>query len=275
VVIGRTPVVRLSSAFFDWNIFAGYVIILLALSLSMLAGRTIRQGHKFRLLLYACLAAFILFFTFSRSCWIGMFFSLLLLAYAWFPLLKKRKVALVLGGIALLLVLGVVTSAGPLAYIQQRLAMTFEGDASIHKHTIYAQAAMEMFRRCPVFGVGLHNFSTYYTAHFDPNDFGSTAHSAYLSFFAETGLAGALANLCLIFFVLIMTWRASRNLSISQPAYAWVTGLGAAYIGLLAASSFYLFYNQVYLWVLVGLIAAACRISQREDSEHTSGKSTA
>ncbi|HEQ60789.1 MAG TPA: hypothetical protein ENN74_04180 [Firmicutes bacterium] len=144
------------------------------------------------------------------------------------------------------------------------MAILFRGDLSARQHLVYARAALEMFRRSPALGIGLHNYSNYYACYFDPEDLGSTAHSAFLSFFAETGLLGAAANLALMGIVLAALWRIIRRSRPEEPAYARAVGLAAAYVGLITSSLFYLFYNQVYLWVLVGLILALERASRNE-----------
>ena len=260
-------IIRLSSTFFDWNIFAGFILLVLCVAGSDLARRIYLALPRRRSVLYVGLALFVLLFSFSRSSWIGACVAAVVLGAAWRPLLRGRKTRLVLAATALLFVLGLATAVGPFGAVRRRMAMMFEGDASIYKHTIYAQAALEMFRRSPALGVGLHNFSNYYTHHFDPNDFGSTAHSAYLSFFAETGLFGAVANGVLILLVLQALWRTLRRHRPEDAPYAWAAGLGAAYVGLLASSFFYLFYNQVYLWVLAGLIVAIDRASDSPAEE--------
>ena len=259
------PIVRLSSTFFDWNIFAAYVLLLLSISLSELLWRA-GKNLSLRKELYSIgLTLFILFFTFSRSSWIGMCVLFIILGIGWRSALRKRKnIRRALIVMILVFVVGLSTSIGPFGYVRKRMVMMFEGDASIYKHTIYAQAALEMFRRSPALGIGLHNFSTYYTNHFDPNDFGTTSHSAYLSFFAETGLIGGTANLVLIFMILSTIWRVAQKHSPEDTTYAWILGLGAAYIGLLVSSFFYLFYNQVFLWVLVGLIVSIGRLNQTD-----------
>lgn len=260
VVMGGRSVVRLSSTFFDWNIFAAFVVLMLCLSLSQLAWRLVRAKPLRREAFRAALGTFILFFTFSRSSWIGMIVALAVLTLAWRRFFRGGKVRLAMSLVVTILILGIWSGWGPFGYVRSRIEMMFEGDASIYKHTIYAQAALEMFRRAPALGVGQHNFSAYYTAHFDPNDFGTTAHSAYLTFFAETGLLGGVANLVLILLVLRSAARSLRRYSPEDVEYAWMAGLGAAYAGMLASSFFYLFYNQVYLWITVGLIGAIERL---------------
>ena len=260
VVMSGRPVVRLSSTFFDWNIFAAFVVLLISLGLSRLAWKTHSKMPIRREILHALLGSSILFFTFSRSSWIGMCIALVILGYGWRQTLNRKSLRISMIVFLLIIGIGFWTAVGPFGYIQKRMAMMFEGDASIYKHTIYAQAALEMFRRSPALGVGLHNFSNYYTHHFDPNDFGATAHSAYLSFFAETGIVGGTAHLVLILFVIGMLWRNLRRLDPSDWRYGWLVGLGAAYMGMLASSFFYFFYNQVYLWIVIAIIAAIDRL---------------
>jgi len=262
VLPGGSSLVRLSSTFFDWNIFAGFLVLVLSLSLSHLGWRAHTGRPLGWAFLYSALGLFLLVFTFSRSGWMGLCAALLVLAAGWALRRRAWKLRLALSTGVLLFLIAVGTSLGPFGAIHSRVAILFSGDLSARQHSLYAEAALEMFRRCPALGVGLHNYGEYYTRHFDPQDFGSTAHSAFLSFFAETGLLGATANLALILLVFSMLWAVVRRRRLEEPAYGWAVGLGAAYAGLLTSSLFYLFYNQVYLWVLVGLIAALHRVCE-------------
>ncbi len=258
-------IVRLSSTFYDWNIFAAYVVLLLCVGLSIGIRRLYLGRPSGRMWAYVLLGVFTLFFSFSRSNWIGMLVALVALAAGWAPFFRNRRAQIGSVMILILLVGGFATSVGPFGAIRDRMEMTFQGDASIYKHAVYAQAALEMFRRFPAFGVGLHNFSVYYNHHFDPDDFGSTAHSAYLGFFAETGLIGAVANLMLMLLLLSALYRIVRDRRPEEPEYAWAVGLGAAWLGLLTSSLFYHFYNQVYVWVVAGMIVALDRFGRHQN----------
>jgi hypothetical protein len=186
--------------------------------------------------------------------------ALAVLGLAWRTILPKPPgVRLALGLTVVILIAG-SGAAGDVRFRSNSHGDDVRGDASIYKHTITPRRRWKCSGAAPALGVGLHNFSAYYTAHFDPNDFGTTAHSAYLTFFAETGILGGVANLVLILIVLQSVARSLRRYSPINVEYAWIAGLGAAYAGLLASSFFYLFYNQVYLWVTVGLIGAIERL---------------
>lgn len=263
---GAGSLARLSSTFFDWNIFAALLVLILSLSLSNLGWR-LYTGRWWRWeLLYSGLGLFLLAFTFSRSAWAGMAAALVVVAAGWLRHLRASRARLAAAAVAFALFVAVGASLGPWGALRGRVAILFRGDLSARQHLVYARAALEMFRRSPALGIGLHNYSNYYTRHFDPEDLGSTAHSAFLSFFAETGLLGAAANLALMGIVLAALWRIIRRSRPEQPAFAWAVGLAAAYVGLLTSSLFYLFYNQVYLWALVGLILALERTSRNDEA---------
>ncbi len=250
--LGR-HIIRVSSTFFDWNFFAGYLVALGSLAWLFFCRRYSQSRRRSHLVVLLILTAGLLLFSFSRSGWIG---ALAALAVAYwlsrfaFPVYIRR---LVLGAGFLLTATALAIPQSPLSLAVKRMQYMFSGDPSIEKHVVYGEKALEMFYRNPILGVGLHNYSVYYNREFDPNDLGTTAHSTFLSYFAETGLLGASAN---IFFHLLCIYLMIRSLRRLRPlsfSHATISGILAGYIGVLTCNLFYFFNNQAFVWTFLGL----------------------
>lgn len=249
--LGR-HVIRVSSTFFDWNFFAGFLLMLLCLSAALLSYRQ-RVGGRRSHLVVCVLAGFVLLgFTFSRSAWIGSILSAMVLIWLIRGAFRVRERWMYLAAAVLLVLALNVVLGNPASLALNRLAFMFQGDPSITKHGIYGRAALEMFYTSPLLGIGLHNFCMYYQQVFDPLDVGATAHSTFLTYFAETGILGGVSHLffhALVIYLLINGLRRAEKFSFDYFALA---GCIAAYLGILLCNAFYFFNNQAFIWTLIG-----------------------
>jgi len=245
-------VVRVSSTFFDWNYFGGYLVVLLCLTASLLLYRHRRRGRRLHLAAFGLTAAVLLVFTFSRSAWIGSLAAAAVLFWLCRAAFRARELRLWVGGGLVLIVLMNFAMGNPARLAADRLAFMFRGDPSVAKHGIYGRAALEMFYESPLLGIGLHNFAAYYQQAYDGSDAGATAHSTFLTYFAETGILGGLGHL---FFHGLAIWlmagaiRRSERFSFDRLV---LSGCLAAYAGVLACNVFYFFSNQAFIWTLAG-----------------------
>jgi O-antigen ligase len=258
-------VVRVSSTFFDWNFFAGFLLMILCLSVALFAYRQHVRGRRSHLAVCVLVAGVLLLFTFSRSAWIGAILSAAMLGWLLRGAFQARNRWLY--PVTVLVVILVLNFAlgNPARLAVDRLLFMFRGDPSVTKHGLYGRAALEMFYTSPLLGIGLHNFSTYYQQVFDPADVGATAHSTFLTYFAETGILGALGHLflhALIIFILVDAVRRTRKFSFD---YFVLAGCLAAYVGILTCNVFYFFNNQAFIWTLVGYGLAHARLVNHWD----------
>jgi O-antigen ligase len=257
--LGR-HIVRVSSTFFDWNFFAGYLVALGSLAWLFFCRRYSQGRRRLHLGVLLSLTVLLLLFSFSRSGWIGASVSFVIaygLSRSAFPAFRRRLVV----GIGLFLVAIALSVPGsPLSLAVKRMRYMFSGDPSIEKHVVYGEKALEMFYRSPILGVGLHNYSVYYNREFDPNDPGTTAHSTFLAYFAETGLLGASANVFFHLLSIALMIGALRRQPTLSFSYTTIAGVLAGYVGILACNLFYFFNNQAFIWTFLGLgLAEAVR----------------
>jgi hypothetical protein len=257
--LGR-HVVRVSSTFFDWNFLAGFLLMVLCLGTALLVHRQRLGGRRAHLVTGLVVGTVLLGFTFSRSAWIGSILSGAILYWLLKDAFRLRDRWMYCVAAILIVLLLNVLLGNPARLAYDRLVFMFRGDPSIAKHGLYGTAALEMFYTSPLLGIGLHNFCVYYQRVFDPLDMGATAHSTFLTYFAETGILGALGHLflhTLIIFLIISGIRRARKLSFD---YLMLSGCLAAYLGILVCNVFYFFNNQAFIWTLVGYALGHARL---------------
>lgn len=131
------------------------------------------------------------------------------------------------------------------------------------------QAAVNMGREYPFFGVGAGNYQAAYDAFrlIDWDESLGHAHNYYLNVFAETGIIGLAAYLSLIMFVLVAMWRLRSHPD--QSVYYLSVGLAGSWVYLLIHSlTDNLYVNNLFLHIgaILGVLAVLYRqlsISQR------------
>ena len=258
-----TSIVRVSSTFFDWNIFSAYLVIILPLLLWIIwrlsgAGRILSQIYWGLLIL---VATWLL--TFSRSGWLGGIAAVITLILFGLPLrwLIRRYV----GVIAVIAVICIAAQINPLGLLIRRVEQSISGERSVQEHAQYGLAALDMLRNNPITGVGLHNFAREYQRSYDQNEPGATAHSGFLSIFAEMGLVGGILFVLIYLVVLNRLWNAQRGFPRNHSDGMLLRALLAAAIGLGICNVFYHFWTQLYLWCFMGLCIAASEILKPDD----------
>jgi O-antigen ligase len=136
---------------------------------------------------------------------------------------------------------------------------------------LYFHAAWVMFRSHPLLGIGLGNFVTA-SPSLVPNaewmGIGATnlsASSVYLSFLAETGLAGTLAFLYLVLLGLRMARREMKSAAWHLAPVLGFGALGAVWSVLVHGCVDYLFYAQygTFLYMILGLLLASAVMHAR------------
>jgi O-antigen ligase len=139
----------------------------------------------------------------------------------------------------------------------QRLGGSFDtSDLSNRTHRDVFVYALRLLARYPLTGVGLGNFGEFYGTELDAHARGMMTHSAAMTYFAESGLAGGFTFLALVGWVAWRAWSVVRDraLRASDPElHALATGLFAAVIALDVANLFYDYYLRTFVWVISGL----------------------
>ncbi len=250
--------VRLSSFFFDWNIYGTYLVGVGALLVAR-AGARLRTDSLTIPALYALMAVGLSWFlTFSRSAWLGGFAALLILWWlrSGVGAVLMRYGSIVLAPLAALFLL----RFNVFQVVAARWNASLAGERSIVEHATYGWAALEMMLEHPLLGIGLHNFAPAYQAGIDPYQPGATAHSSFLSLAAEMGLIGVVLFVWLLFEVLSKARSASLVCPPDSEGSWQLAGLQAALIGFAVASVFYHLYTQPFVWALLGAAWALGRV---------------
>ncbi len=163
----------------------------------------------------------------------GAIAFLLLVAVAWWHV-PKRRVALLVGIVALAFLIG--SQLGQIG-IGQRLDTVVENpwEAGAARFVIWKQS-WEMLKHAPWMGVGLGHYALYWPPYRDPSDTsdGFFVHNDYLQIWIEAGLPGLLLLLAVLISVLLLYVRAMRNATTTPLRKIEMTALFA---GLLATAA--------------------------------------
>jgi O-antigen ligase len=196
----------------------------------------------------------------SRSNWIAIlvavsiFFWILLRNHS-----QRLRSAVILFVLAILLSLGAVLAPVVLPDVvgafEQRLG-TFdrlEEDKSYLIRQLMVQKGLGLFQENPLFGVGISRWNRESTPlelprilsyasqeHFDIK----SSHNSYISFLAETGLAGSVPFALLLLILFFAGYRAVGHLV--RYGHIWAAGVYAGFIGM-----------SIHLWTLSGLTGTA------------------
>jgi hypothetical protein len=275
--------IRIRGTFLDTNIFAGYIVSVFGLTISRLIYSHI-QGTKRERIGYLFLSIFFvstLFMTMSRSALLGLFFVLITILFYYRKELFGRRIIfrllfsiLIFGSIVFILI--------PELYnLIEGVVQSFVLDDKFAKRSVSANLhfkvmgeGVKMFFENPVTGVGLNNFRISY-AHDNAWWLGGItnknvmAHSAFISFFAEGGVLGGIANIAIIILVITHMDRSIRKNS-SVFVKSLLVGLFSSYIGILGCNIFYQFYYNEFSWFVIALNVAAVNLLKKKHKEqHT------
>lgn len=239
--------------------YALIILVPIALTLASKSGWGIRIG------LWLTVAVYMLaiFLTFSRGGLMALFAVVALMGW-------KQKSVLIKVGMAAGIVVGFIVigmfwtrSSGGFSNISH--------DGSVEERMVTLEAGMRMFARNPLLGVGPGDSSIAYALYAgrDANcgcHDQLVVHNAYIQALAEVGIAGSIPFMLFIFLSLYQAWKLE-----SGPIGAYATALELAMWGLVLC---FISGGFVFTWwpyILVGVIAAAKRISTSKTAEAAHG----
>jgi putative inorganic carbon (hco3(-)) transporter len=260
----------------DPNYFARILIIAVPAAALLGIGRTSRRERLAYVAAAVAISTAILL-TYSRG-------GMVSLAFVGFLLMLAGRVRVTWANalLAVVLIAALVpTPVGKRFLTIESLVGDETEDESVDKRRQLIGVAMQMVSDRPLFGVGVGNFGSHYPAY--ANQVGLSSqdylpigarqypHNLFLEMATETGLVGLLLFSGAMFVTLATMFRARRTLlDRGEPGHAaLVTALGIGVAGYLVAS---LFLHQGgfqrYLWLTLGLAAAASRLTEsaREES---------
>ncbi len=270
---------RIFSFFLFPNAFAGYLILLIPVTLGLMIGS---QRWPFRLkcavVLFGLCTCLIL--TYSRGAFLGLAAALCVLLYLVF---RERKTFLSASkagaaAILLLMVLRVSAVGPPLEAQAPQQADQIEGQTlsvkdlaqtnTLIMRTTYWRGALNAFANKPLLGIGLAGFSRAYPKYMMLGGYPVRfAHNDYLQVLAETGVFGFAAYLSFWVFVIYGGWRCMR--SRESRAERWIcVGILCAVLAFLTHTlvDFDLYIQGIGLYVF-GLSGLMLRFSDAPRKE--------
>lgn len=252
------------------NYYAQFMLFLVPL------GVVSAVGEKRRLARYAIvgatfLATIAIGLTASRGAAVGF---LALLGCLWYlRVMKPRYVFLLLA----MSIVFVATSAGfrdrisslvGASQVVQTGGDVREVDSSIQGRASEMLAALIVFQRNPVIGVGAGNFPYHFSKHADAIGFQvhgeeRLAHCSYLEIAAETGMLGLFAFLA-VYFVTATELIKARRATDCPECRGMATAFLLALIAMAVTSLFLSFAYVRYYWLILALAACAARIATEQ-----------
>ena len=204
-----------------------------------------------------------LILTFSRGAWLGTFFGGTFLLFFILFRGKRSHFYLSLGMswavifLSLALVFIVAYGSG------QTILERFE---TIRWRLGIWNVSLEMIRDKPFFGHGINTFMKVFQSYRGESLGPTYAHNCFIQLAAETGIAG------LFCFLWIVAKMFHESLGKLKSNFEKDRGLGALTVGLLAGifaflvhsffdTHFYSLQLSVYLWYMVAVLVATCKIS--------------
>ena len=235
------------------NILAGWLVVgVLFLLYLALRARTMSQ----RLFVLASLVAMVpaIFFTFGRSAWIALLFTLILLGF-WLTRQPERQWRGPFWQIIFLItlmtaILGLNLS-GPFVTRLQGIEPLEVN--SIQLRFTFTEQAWQLIKHHPLGGVGIGNYTLGVQQEINstwPGYYYQPVHNIFLLALAELGLLGAV-----IFFSLLgmLLWTASRSLRTLEQAVVLLGLVAALTISLFDHYFWTLEFGVLFFWLLVGL----------------------
>jgi putative inorganic carbon (hco3(-)) transporter len=265
---GGTVEYRIASFFPHPNQLAGFLVVLVPLTLGVM-GATRSRALQVASLLLAVLSVVGVVLTYSRGGLVALIALPLIL------IRDKRSWPLIVAGIVLIALLA------PDVW-RDRVAEVAKTDRpEIATRLDFWDASLEMFQAHPVTGVGLDSYSDAYQALERPGRSylgggvlaaPETAHNLYLNTLAEQGLIGiaALALLLGSFFAMVLRLRHARDPRIRALGF----GLLGSGVVVVVHNFFDVTFsdpkNGTVVWVLFGVGAALTRLAGRAPEIETS-----
>lgn len=261
---------KLASTFGLHNSAAGFFLLTWPLAFALIE---FRRGLTFALSGLVLILALLL--TFSRAGYIALALQLLCLGIAWLlirraarehvaPASRRARAGWLFTSISVLVILVIALAYGGFfSSVGERVASIFNAaDYSLGGRLTFWLAALEMFARFPVFGVGLGNFGFHFT-YLQPNwyYYSTDAHGLVFKFLAEGGLIGLafLGGLGWFFLRGARGSTRSNGLLSGWPRVFLITGLLGFFLHSLVDFDWTYLANVAFFAVLAGVVVGTKR----------------
>ncbi len=210
---------------------------------------------KLTLMMAMLLMCVALYYTYTRSCWLGLAGGLAIIPFLHFP--KTWRPA-VIAGLVLGMGLGGLFVGGKIVTMGRDDS---DGDAghSVYQRASFVYVSLRMFRDDPLFGCGFGRFydkkMPYLSDRSQQIELESIRpldhHNTFLSILTETGIVGLT-----LFVALLVAWgRAAWQLMANDEAAAWMRNQGLFSLSVLIAYTVNALFHDLTLspneqWVL-------------------------
>lgn len=262
---------RVEATFKEPNFFAGYLAALIPMTWAVLFLPQIKERFSFNNKLFFTILIIVQLFalalTFSAGGIIsvfvcGSFFTILFVVK-----LKKRAAKLILFILGMALI-GFILSLrfGLLGVFNEAIFVKlFSADVNpmtwsrIERWQQFS-AAISLFVRYPIFGVGLSNFGLFFDRVLGIYyGFEATANNIFIELLAETGLIGFL--LFTSFFVVMFKrfLQAVKKIRDTEETIILI-GLWSSFVAIITTWNFYPSYSLSFFWVMFGIYIGYLRL---------------
>lgn len=258
---------RIGGLAFNSNIYALFLLVGIPIMISE-AVENKKRSLRILFVFMTMFSSFAVALTASRTGMIGL--ALIIIIYS---LLFARKI----GNLVVLLFFGALAIALVPAYVPQRLidrSLSGEDTSMSNRYYVHTDG-MTMFRKSPIFGIGLDNFAKHHRElpYTKVTFRGTDPHSTYLQVLVETGVVGFsifMVFLLITLFGLIKSVKDFRMIGSVFMSRAARDFLMIYLAFLIFSTSNTLTYIQ-YLWMFFGLEPAFRQIRKTMQQEMEAG----
>lgn len=220
---------RTSGSFSNAMTFGGVMLLLCSILFALATAYEVRGRLRIAAMIASGITALALFFSFTRSSWLGMLLSVLIVLV----IQRRRLLPIFIVGIALTVLIL------PARY-RDRFTSIMDMDYRTNVHRLQMlEGGWRIFKEHPIIGVGPIDLSELYEEHKPPEAeyvFGHL-HNNFLNIAVTLGLLG-LAAFVYLFVSIFRLLARNLRLGLPPPERAWVVGSISAVAGFLVNGLF-------------------------------------
>jgi O-antigen ligase len=250
--LGRTP-----GPFSTAMTFGGVLLFLCSLFLAVGIGGGLSRRMRFTALLSALLAAVALFFSFTRSSWLGMTAAAVTIVSV-----MRRRLLIV---VAIVIIAAVLILPAP---YRARVTSIWDPNYRTNVQRFeMLRGGWEMFKDHPWFGVGTMDLADTYRRYMPPGavHVHGHLHNIFLQVAATMGIVG-LALFCYLIYAFFKLMIGNVRRSLDHPERAWVIGSLGAFVGFIVNGLFeWNFGDAEVVTLLYVVVGANLAFSMREE----------